>query len=268
MNALARLLFFTLFTLSVRAAEPAFSEAIAQKHLRAEIAGNGRDTATLKLANLTTEKLPLSLPAGLLFASENGEKQMLLRTFTTELAPNAEADAILPTAALTSRNTDTQRTLQPTATLEPMLAKLLPLFASQNDLPRPTAQLAVFLVLEDMKFAQWQQWMNGVWTLEKPAKPHPNATEIAQIVDALALAKLSAPERKFALLADEDLKRLALRNPWARGKAMALYGLAVDDALTGEPSVPPDLGKLLHTSPNDNCPICRQRAKMSPDNGL
>jgi hypothetical protein len=42
---------------------------------------------------------------------------------------------------------------------------------------------------------------------------------------------------------------------------MALYGMTVEDAITGDSSLPVDLGKLLHTSPNDNCPICRQRNK-------
>ena len=74
--------------------------------------------------------------------------------------------------------------------------------------------------------------------------------------------KLSNPAKPPALLADEALKRLALRNPWARGKAMALYGMTVDNALTGDPALPPDLNQLLHTAPNDNCPICRQRQKV------
>ncbi len=266
MNPLARLILLALLSLTVRATE--FTDAIAQKRLRVEFTGNGRDTVTAKLANITTENLPITLPVGLVLTSANGEKQIQLRAFTTELAAGAEADATLPAAALSSKNTDTPRTLQLNATGESKLAKLLPLLATQDDLPRPTSQLAVFLVLEDMTWAQWQQWMSGAWSRETPPKTHPTATDIAQIVDALALAKLAVPDRKFTLLADENLKRLALRTPSARGKAMALHGLAVDDALTGEPAAAPDISKLLHTSPNDNCPICRQRASMSPDNGL
>ena len=256
---------FALLVLPALAADAPFSVAIEQKQLRAEFTGNGRDTATLKLANLTKEILPVVVPAGLVLAGENGERQVLLRTLTMELAPNEETDAILPTAALSSKNSDTQRTLKPTAEPEPRLAKLIALFEKQNDLPRPTAQLAVFIMLEDVKFADWQKWLAPTWAHEKPPKQHPTPAEIAQAVDALAFAKLTAPERKPAMLADADLKRLSLRNPWARGKAMVLYGLTVDDAVTGDPSLPPDLGTLLHTSPNDNCPICRQRAKMQPE---
>lgn len=256
---------FALLALPALAGDAPFTAAITQNKLSAEFTGNGRDTATLKLANLTKEKLPVVVPAGLVLAGENGERQVLLRTLTMELAASEETDAILPTAALSSKNSDTQRALKPAADPEPRLEKLIAFFEKQNDLPRPTAQLAVFIMLEDLKFADWQKWLAPTWAHEKPPKQHPTPAEIAQAVDALAFAKLAAPERKPALLADDDLKRLALRNPWARAKAMALYGLTVDDAITGDPSLPPDLGKLLHTAPNDNCPICRQRAKMQPE---
>src|SRR5262245_46546648 len=79
--------------------------AMAEKQVRAEWMGNGRDTATLKLMNPGATPLKLTLPAGSVLAAENGEKQITLRALTTELAPNGEADAILPTAALSSKNT-------------------------------------------------------------------------------------------------------------------------------------------------------------------
>ena len=141
------------------------------------------------------------------------------------------------------------------------VAKLLELFAPQNDLPRPTAQLAIFILLEDLSWPNWKKWLEPTWSAEKQPKSHPTPSEVAQAVDAIAFARLTAPDRKFQILTDEDFKRLALRNPWARGKAMALYGLTVEDAITGDTSLPPDLSKLLHTSPNDNCPICRLRQK-------
>jgi hypothetical protein len=242
------------------------ADALARKQVSAEIGGNGRDTATLKLANSGKAALKVTLPAGTVLAGENGEKQITLRALTTDLAAGSEADAILPTAALSSKNTATQRVLSVVPAGEARLAKLLEFFDKQNDLPRPTAQLAVFIVLEDADWAAWQKWLAPAWTAEKPAKQHPTPAEVAQAVDALAFAKLSAPDKKPALLANEEFKRLALRNPWARAKAMALYGLSVEDALTGDSSLPPDLGKLLHTAPNDNCPICRQRAQMQKGN--
>lgn len=243
-----------------------FTDAVSSKQITAQISGNGRDTATLKLTNSTTAARRVLLPAGTVLASASGEKQITLRALTAEISANGEAEAIIPTAALSSKNTSTQRDLTPAAGGEPRLAGLMEYFDKQNDLPRATAQLAVFIVLEDAGWPAWRQWLAPVWAAEKPAKPHPTQAEIAQAVDAAAFAKLVNPEKNPAFLTDEDFKRLALRNPWARGKAMALYGLTVDDAITGDPSLPPDLGKLLHTAPNDNCPICRQRAAMEKGN--
>ena len=259
--AAASLLFCAATARAEEAALP-ISEALAKHLVRADFMGNGRESATLHLANTGTAALKLRIPVGTLLVAENGEKQISLRTLTADVEGKGEADAILPTAALSSKNTPAQRTLTMAPTADPRVAKLLEFFDKQNDLPRPTAQLAIFISLEDLAWPAWQQWLAPVWSAEKPTKQHPTPAEIAQAVDAAAFIRLTEPEKKPALLADENFKRLALRNPWARPKAMALYGLTVDDAVTGDPSLPPDLGKLLHTSPNDNCPICRQRAQM------
>lgn len=246
------------------AADPiSLSSALEKKQVTVEFSGNGRDTIHLQASAL--EKIKVTVPAGARFIGENGETQITLRSLEIEPGPGSGVDAILPAAALKSTNTPSLRTLTPNPAGEPKLTKLLELFGSQNDLPRPTAQLAIFVSLEDLSWTNWKKWMEPVWTVEKPPKAHPTAAEVAQAVDAIAFAKLAEPDRKFAILADDDFKRLALRNPWARGKAMALYGLSVEDAITGDSSLPVDLGKLLHTSPNDNCPICRQRAKGPAD---
>ena len=231
--------------------------AVEQKRVTLTATGNGRDTLHLQIT--ARDKMKLSIPAGTRFQAENGEAQIALRLL--EIETGADVDAILPSAADSSANTASQRALSLVSGNDPKLAKLLELFAQQNDLPRPTAQLAVFLLIEDLTWTQWKKWMEQVWAAEKPPKAHPTPAEVAQAVDAIAFARLTAPDHPLAILRDEEFKRLALRNPWARGKAMALYGLSVEDAITGDSSLPVDLGKLLHTSPNDNCPICRQRNK-------
>ncbi len=236
-----------------------FAAALEQKRIAVVGSGNGRDTIHLQVT--APAKVSVKIPAGATFRAESGEAQIVLRNLTMDPGPGADVDAILPAAALSSRNVGQERRVIFASAADPKLTKLLELFGQQNDLPRPTAQLAVFAILEDISWPDWKKWMDYVWQKEKPAKPHPTPAEVAQAVDAIAFARLAEPNRKFAILTDEDLKRLALRNPWARGKAMALYGMTVDDAITGDPSLPPDLGKLLHTSPNDNCPICRQRNK-------
>jgi hypothetical protein len=240
-------------------------KAVAEKRIDATISGNGRDSASVHLKNPdATAAVTVAISAGTVFVAENGERQVVLRDLEAKLDAGGEADAVLPSAALSSKNAGTQRALKLSPDGEPRIANLLPLFAKQNDLPRPTAQLAVFVAVEDMKWDAWTQWLAST---RPPGKEKQGATpaEVAQAVDGLAFVKLSNPAKPPALLADETLKRLALRNPWARGKAMALYGMSVENTLTGDPAQPPDLNQLLHTTPNDNCPICRQRQKMQPD---
>ena len=238
--------------------------ALEAQTVKAAISGNGRDSASVRLTNTTAQPMTVAIPAGAVFIAENGERQVVLRDLDAKLEPMGEADAVLPMAALSSKNAGTQRTLRLSPEAEPKLTPLLPLFAKQNDLPRPTAQLAIFIVMEDMSWEAWTQWLTATRPAGKAKQPVSPA-EVAQAVDALAFVKLSNPAKPPALLADEALKRLALRNPWARGKAMTLYGLSVDNVLTGDPALPPDLNQLLHTTPNDNCPICRQRQKMQPE---
>lgn len=255
---------FLALNLTVFAESLSLQKAIAEKRVEAVISGNGRDSASVHLKNPAAAPMSIAISAGTVFVGENGERQVVLRDLDAKLDAGGEADAVLPSAALSSKNTSTQRALKLSPDGEPRIANLLPLFAKQNDLPRPTAQLAVFVAVEDMKWDAWTQWLAAA---RPPGKEKQAVTpaEVAQAVDGLAFVKLSNPAKSPALLADETLKRLALRNPWARGKAMALYGMTVENTLTGDPAQPPDLNQLLHTTPNDNCPICRQRQKMQPE---
>ena len=245
-------------------AEPTpLAKAIAEGKVRADFSGNGCDSASLKLANTGSESQTLLLPAGSLLGAETGGRQVTLRGFEIQIEAGALAEAALPTAALATENTKSNRTLTLSAGVEPRLAPLVKLFASQNDLPRATAQLAVFIILEDIQWPVWRTWSAAA--AGKPGTDAPTPAEVAQAVDALGLVRLALPEKKPALLASEELKRLALRHPQARGKAGALYGLSVENAVTGEPALPPDLKQLLHMSANDNCPICRLRQKAGAD---
>jgi hypothetical protein len=240
------------------AADPSIlAEALSRGEVKMEASGNGRDSVVLKLRS--SEPRKITIPSGTQFASSTGETQLILRA--AELEVGVETEALLPAAALSPKNSSNQRDLMLQATEEPRVRPLLERFSTQNDLPRPTAQLAIFILLHDITWPEWKAWMQPTWAAAASNKPHPTPAEVAQAVDAIAFARLAAPEAKFKILADDDFKRLALRNPWARGKAMALYGLTVEDAITGDSSLPVDLGKLLHTSPNDNCAICRQRNK-------
>ena len=259
-------IFAVLFMLCAAALADAMPLAtvLESAAITAAISGNGRDSISLRLTNASAEAVSVAIRAGSVFIGENGERQIVLRDLEAKLEAKGDSDAVLPAAALSSKNAGTQRTLKLMPEVEPRVAGLLALFAKQNDLPRVTAQLAVFIVLEDMNWDAWTLWLAATRAPGK-GKQAVSPAEVAQAVDSLAFVKLSNPPKPPAMLADEALKRLALRNPWARGKAMVLYGMSVDNALSGDPALPPDLNQLLHMTPNDNCPICRQREKMKPE---
>lgn len=233
--------------------------ALREKRITVTASGNGRDTLHLQVS--APVRVRVEIPAGTQFRAENGDTQLTLRKVAIEPGPASPVDAIIPAAATSLTNSFHERPVTFAGPTDPKLEKLLELFGHQNDLPRATAQLAIFIALADIRWPNWIEWMKPVWSREKSAKDHPTPAEVAQAVDGIAFARLAFRDEKFAILADDGFKRLALRNPWARGKAMALYGMSVEDAITGDASLPVDLGKLLHTSPNDNCPICRQRNK-------
>jgi hypothetical protein len=85
----------------------------------------------------------------------------------------------------------------------------------------------------------------------------PTPAEVAMLVEALAFAQAASAAKKPALAEDAEFRRRALRNPWARARAMQVFNLAIEAA-------PPEIGALLHTLPGDNCPLCR---RLAPDAG-
>jgi hypothetical protein len=214
--------------------------------------GNGRDQLTFILKNPSKTPITVTIPAGLIAAGATPENRVVVvRNATATVPPQGAMDVSLPVAALSSKNPVKQQPFTPLASTEPRLAPLLKTLADQPDAPRPTVQLAVLGVLEDVNFSQWRQFSGD------PADAQPTPAEITQAIDALGLLKLASPHGNFALGNDTELKLRALRNPWSRAKAVALYGLD-----SGDGAVAPDLKQLLHTQPGDNCPICRQRALM------
>jgi hypothetical protein len=160
-------------------------------------------------------------------------------------------EVTLPVAALASKNATKPQPFELTSSSEPQLGALLKALADQPDAPRSTAQLAALCLLEDVTLAQWRQFLGTA------NEPQLTPAEVTQAIDALGLLRTIEPQRTFALANDAELKARALRNPWCRAKAMAIYGLDLGDG-----AAPPDLRQLLHTQPGDNCPICRQRALM------
>jgi hypothetical protein len=234
-------------------AEPAepLAEVVRTQQIRVEANGDGRSKLTLILHNSLPNAVAVTIPAGLLATgAKTGIRVIGLRTATATIPSGAALEMTLPVAALSSTTAATPQSFAVTSETEPRLTALLQMLADQPDAPRSTAQLAVFCLMEDVTFARWRQFSGA-------ASESPTPAEVTQAIDALGLLRAVAPQRTFALAQDADLKARALRNPWCRAKAMAVYGLDLGDG-----ALPPDLRQLLHTQAGDNCPICRQRALM------
>ncbi len=232
------------------------AQALAEPKLRCTI--TGATPLTIAVENLSDAAVAVSQPAGLVCAATARDRIVTLRAVEIVVPPRRAAEAVVPCAALSPGSRTDALTFRPTPETEPRLTGLLDYFAGHNDVPRLTAQLLVWCVLEDFTFSQWQQSLGAAPTAEAAAQ------QVVAAIDALGVLREVAPQHTFALASDPELKLRALRNPVARGKAMQLYGIILPDA-----PLPPELGTLLHTKPGDNCPICRQRALMQPrEDGL
>ncbi len=226
-----------------------FADAI--ETLSLDLHGNGRDQLALVATNPTNVEIKLHIPAGLVCSDDAGKQKVLvpLATILT-IPPNGIIEAVVPTVALSSRNTLLSHRSIPSRDKVERLLPLMAHLAGEPAIPRETTQLVALCLLENISFAQWQKFPD----------PQPAASDaVVTAIDALGILRRIVPDEKPALEEDSELKIRALRNPVTRLKAMQLYGMNPPAALEG--GVAPDLRQLLHAKPGDNCPTCRARAR-------
>lgn len=232
------------------------SEALRTATLKCEVTGNGREELRLLLTNHSTTQVGVTIPSGTIFHGTTGSRVVTLRLASISVPGKNSVESQIPTASLSAQAVPASQAFSATADKEEKLAGLLTFLATNDDIPRATSQLVVLALLEDITFAQWQTLTNSA----KVPGSHP-AGEVVRAIDAAGLLKVLAPERAFALTADNDLKLRALRNPQTRAKAVQLYGIALPDEPVSAGQELPSLRQLLHTQPGDNCPTCLMRER-------
>ena len=236
------------------------AQALTCAELKCEWIGNGRGQLSLTVTSSAAIPFDIAIPAGLIAANRaGGDRLIVLRAAQVSVPARATVDVSLPAAALSSKNAAVTEPYRLTPDAEPRLAGLLKFLSDKPDAPKPTSQLAALAILEDITFPQWQQFLAPQRVGDAPGQTHPTPAEVTQAIDSLGILRTLLPEKSFALATDAELKFRALRNPWCRAKAMQLYGIALP---ASDGAVPPDIRELLHLTPGDNCPICRQRAQM------
>ncbi len=257
-----RLALLFTFAMAVRGAEPTtLRDAFGKRELQCELTSSAPDRMTLAITNSSAEAVSVAIPAGTMAVGAEGTSPLVaLQSATLLIVAGKTAEALLPAAVISSKSPPPGKVLHVSDAIEPRLDPLLKRLAGQQDLPRATAQFAVFCLLEDIKFSEWQKYLAARRGPKASAETHPTADEVALAIDVLGLLREVAPERMFALTSDAELKFRALRNPVCRAKAMQLFGING----TGDASEfgLPNVSQLLHTKPGDNCPICRAREQM------
>jgi hypothetical protein len=223
------------------------SEALARTDLRGVVRGNGESELTFAFTNPGNVALSIEVPAGLLGAAPDGSKMLTLRQARLELPPGQAGELAVPAISVSMRRAKAEQPYTIEQTTVPALQPLLDYSAAHDDLPRTTAQLIALLMLEEMTFTHWREYLGH----------EPSPLDVVSAVDALTITRQLKPAQKLPLVEDAEFRLRALRQPFARAKALQLFEM---NSPEGVPV--PDVSQLLHTKPGDNCPVCRMRSQM------
>jgi putative oxidoreductase len=239
------------------------AQAQAQPGLKFSWATDGRTRISVSLENSRPTACSVEIPAGLVCVTESGARVWGVQARVLESVGTGKTTATLSALALSTKNAGGDGPCVATQEKLPRLESLLRRLCDAPPLPRQTAQLAAFALLENLSLADWQTFLGLPSFSGAQTPPENDRVFLTECVDALAVLQTLAPGERFAFAADPDLKRRILRQPALRLRALSLYGIETPSDLPEAP----DINRLLHKQPGDNCPACQNRARsFSPQN--
>lgn len=221
---------------------------------------DGRTQISVTLQNTRPAPCSVEIPAGLVCVSPSGARVLVMHDLVLESGASAKTQANLPGLALSTEHTGAAESCVPTLERLPRLDVLLNRLRGSPPVPRQTAQLLALALLENLSFTDWQTFLGQSPFPPAPTPPENARAFLSECLDALALLQTLSPSEKFAFADDPDLKRQVLRQPTLRLRALNLYGMEIPPGLPEAP----DINRLLHRQPGDNCPACQSRARSIP----
>ena len=246
---------------AVCAAPPlSLAQAGSEPGLKLSWATDGRTQITVTLENTLPTPRSVEIPGGLICVTPSGARVLAINTLNLESGASAKTHATAAAIALSTKNTGSAESCAPTPERVPRLDALLREMPGSPPVPRQTAQLLALVLLENLSFSDWQTFLGQAPFPPAPAPPENAPAFLSECLDALAILPTLAPSEKFAFAEDPDLKRRVLRQPTLRLRALRLYGMEPPQGLPEAP----DINRLLHKQPGDNCPACQARLRSAP----
>jgi uncharacterized membrane protein YphA (DoxX/SURF4 family) len=244
-----------------QAAPPiSLAQAGSEPGLKLSWATDGRTQITVTLENTLPTPRSVEIPWGQVCVTPSGARVLAINTLNLEVGASAKTHATAAAIALSTKHTGTAGSCDPTPERVPRLDALLRELRGSPPVPRQTAQLLALILLENISFSEWQTFLGRAPFPPAPAPTDNAPAFFSECLDALAMLPTLAPSEKFAFAEDPDLKRRVLRQPTLRLRALRLYGMEPPEGLPEAP----DINRLLHKQPGDNCPACQARSRGAP----
>ena len=220
------------------------ADGLRQGVLKAEISGNGRETARARVSNPGATIRHVRVTAGQILLNERNSV-IVVRPGLLALAPGKTSELALQTAALRSSNKLVEAAYRITLDPAPQLDPLLGYIQDHPEFTPGAIQTAVLAVTENLPLSAVAKFSSGGGQLRSRFDTTAFRAETAEVVAALlALRETGRTDAEVAMSIDPQLKIEAMIDPRARPVAMRYYGLTAEtdweywknELATGDPA--------------------------------